>query len=57
MTSAVCETVADSRVIKLLDSIADSYKILLAVLFSVSIMFIIGITIVLKITNGIIMYR
>lgn len=57
MTSALCEVVADEKIIKLIDQIADSYKILLAILISVSVMFIVGITIVLKITNSSLMYR
>lgn len=57
ITSAVCEIVADTKIVKLIDNIADSYKILLAILISISIMFIIGITIVIKITNSSIMYR
>lgn len=57
MTAAVTEVIADVKIVKLIDQIADSYKILLAILFSVSIMFIIGITIVLRITNSALMYR
>lgn len=57
LTSAACEVVADEKIVKLIDQISDSYKILLAILFSVSIMFIIGITIVIKITNSALMYR
>lgn len=57
ITSVVCEVCADGKIVKLIDQIADSYKILLALLFSVSIMFIIGITIVIKITNSSLMYR
>lgn len=57
LASAVCEVVADSKIVKLIDQIADSYKVLLAILFSVSIMFIIGITIVIKITNSALMYK
>lgn len=57
ITSAVCEIVADNRIVKLLGNIADSYKILFAILISISIMFIIGITIVIKITNSSIMFR
>ena len=57
LTSAFCEAVADVKIVKLISQIADSYKILLAILFSVSIMFIIGITLVLKITNSSLMYR
>lgn len=57
ITSAVCEVVADVKIVKLLEQIADSYKILLAMLFSVSLMFVIGITLVIKITNSSLMYR
>ncbi len=57
LTSAVCETIADDKIVKLLDQIADGYKILFAILCSVSTMFIIGITIVIKITNSVLMYR
>lgn len=57
MTSAVCEAVADSKIVNLIDQIADGYKILLEILISVSVMFIIGITLVLKITNSALMYR
>jgi stage III sporulation protein AE len=57
LTAAVCEVVADVKIVKLIEQFADSYKILLAILFSVSIMFIIGITLVVKITNGVLMYR
>ncbi len=57
ITSAVCEVVADTKIVKLIDNIADSYKILLAILISISIMFVIGITLVIKITNSSIMYR
>ena len=38
--SGVCEIVADEKIVKLISQIADSYKILLAILFSVSVMFI-----------------
>lgn len=55
--SSACEIVADEKIVKLILQISDSYKILLAILFSVSVMFIVGITIVLKITNSALMYR
>lgn len=57
LTSAVCEVVADTKIVKLIDQIADSYKILLGILISVSVMFIIGITLVIKMTNSALMYR
>lgn len=57
LTSAVCEVVADNKIVKLIDNIADSYKILLGILIAVSVMFIIGITLVIKMTNSALMYR
>lgn len=57
MTATVCEVIADGKIIKLIDQIADGYKIILAILISISVMFIIGITIVLRITNSALMYR
>ena len=55
--SGICEIVADEKIVKLIAQISDSYKVLLAILFSVSVMFVIGITLVLKITNSSLMYR
>lgn len=55
--SGVCEVVADEKIVKLIGQIADGYKVMLAILFSVSAMFLIGITLVLKITNSSLMYR
>lgn len=51
LTASVCETIADSKIVKLLNDISDSYKMLFGILISCSMMFIIGITIVLKMTN------
>ena len=55
LTSAICEIIADNKIVKLTSQIADSYRILLAILFSVSVMFFIAITLVLKITNTAVM--
>lgn len=55
--SGVCEVVADEKIVKLIGQISDSYKILAAILFSVSVMFVVGVTLVLKITNSSLMYR
>lgn len=49
--SALCEIIADEKVVNLFDSIGDSYKTLFGILISVSVMFIVGITLVLRITN------
>jgi stage III sporulation protein AE len=54
ITSAICEIVADERIVRLTNQIADSYKILLAILFSASVIFFISITLVLKITNSVV---
>lgn len=55
--AGVSEVVADEKIVKLIMQISDSYKILLAILVSISIMFVVGITLVLKITNSSLMYR
>ncbi len=57
LTSSVGSIVADAKIVKLISEIADTYKILIAILFAVSVMFIIGITLVLKISNSSMMYR
>lgn len=57
LTSAVCEIIADERIVKLLEQMAGSFKILLAILFSVSTMLLIGITLVILISNSGLMYR
>lgn len=51
LTSCICETIADSKIVKLLAEVSESYKMLFGILVSCSIMFVIGITIVLKMTN------
>ncbi|MGN1299194.1 MAG: stage III sporulation protein AE [Candidatus Scatovivens sp.] len=57
ITSAICEIIADKKITNLIEQISDGYKILLGVLSSVCVMFIIGITLVLKITNSSLMYK
>ena len=57
IASCICQPIADEKVIGLLDSIGDTFKILLGIVFCVSVMLIIGLTIVMKITNGTLLYR
>ena len=57
LTAVICDAIADIRITKLMEQIADAYKILLGVLASISVMFIIGLTLVIKITNSVMMYR
>lgn len=55
--AAVCQPIADKKVVKLLEQIGGTFKMLLAVLCSVSVMLIIGVTLVVKISNSTIMMQ
>ena len=57
LLSAVAEPIADSKIVKLLDEFGGVFKLLLAILCSVSFLLIIGITLVIKISNSGMMYR
>ena len=57
IASAVIEPLADSKIVKLLDEMGGIFKLLLAILCSVSVLLIIGITLVVKISNSGMMYR
>lgn len=52
VVAVLCEIIADNSIAKLFDEITESYKILFGILVSVSAMFIIGITLILRMTNG-----
>lgn len=56
-TAALCEPIADSKIVSLITQMADTFKILLAILCSISVMLIIGITLVINISNTGLMYR
>ena len=55
--AALCQPIADDKIIKLLEQMGDTFKTLLAIMCSLSVMFIIGITLVIKISNSGMMYR
>lgn len=57
LSSALCQPIADGKIISLLSQIGDTFKTLLAIMCSISVMFIIGTTLVVKISNSGIMYR
>ena len=57
LCAAVCQPIADEKIIKLLDQMGDTFKILFAILCSISIMLVIGVTLVIKISNSGLMYR
>lgn len=50
--AAICEPIADEKIVKLLDQMADTFKMLLAFTASMSVMIIIGTTLVIKISNS-----
>lgn len=57
LCAAVCQPIADEKIIKLLEQIGDTFKILFAILCSISVMLVIGVTLVVKISNSGLMYR
>ncbi len=57
LTSAICEPIADKKIVELIEQIGDTFKILLAIMISISVMLMIGVTLVLKISNSSLMYR
>lgn len=57
IAGAICQPIADDKIVSLLSGMGDTFKVLLAMLISVSVMLIIGITLVIKISNSGLMYR
>ena len=55
--SGIVEPLADTKIVKLLDEMSGVFKLLLAIVCSVSVLLIIGITLVIKISNSGMMYR
>lgn len=52
LLSSLCQPIADEKIIKLLEQMGDTFKLLLAIMCSISVMIIIGITLVIKISNS-----
>lgn len=57
LASAIVQPIADEKIVKLLDEISGVFKLLLAILCSLSVLLIVGITMVIKISNSGMMYR
>lgn len=57
ITSSIIQPLADDKIVKLLDEMSGIFKLLLAILCSVSVLLIIGVTLVIKISNSGMMYR
>ena len=50
--TAVCQPIADEKIVKLLGQIGATFKLLLAIMCSISVMLIIGVTLVINISNS-----
>ena len=57
LASAVVQPIADGKIVKLLEEMGGVFKVLLGILCALSVMLIVGITIVIKISNSGMMYR
>lgn len=50
-SAAIAEPLADKKIVNVLEQISGTFKVLLAIMFCISALLIIGIAIVLKISN------
>lgn len=57
ISSCLIEPIADKKIVKLLDEISGIFKLLLSIVCSASVLLIIGVTLVIKISNSGMMYR
>lgn len=57
LTAALSEPIADKKIVSVLEQMGGTFKVLLGMLCTVSVMLIIGLTLVIKITNSGMMYR
>ena len=57
LAAAIIQPVADDKIVKLLDEMGGVFKLLLGILCALSVLLIIGVTMVVKISNSGMMYR
>ena len=57
LTSALSQPIADKKIVSVLEQIGGTFKILLGMVCTVSVILMIGLTLVIKITNSVMMYR
>ena len=57
LLSGIAEIISEEKIVKIISIIADSYKALFAILISVIVLFLVGITLIIKISNNGMMYR
>lgn len=54
--AALCEPIADEKIVGIMEQIGGTFKIFLAVMFAMTLLLIIGVAIVMKISNSGLMY-
>lgn len=57
LTSAICDSIADARISKCMSVTADSMKLMFGIMVMISFLFIIAITLMIKMTNFSLVYR
>ena len=57
LAAAVVQPIADGKIVKLLEEMGGVFKVLLGILCSLSILLLVGVTMVIKISNSGMMYR
>lgn len=57
LAAAIIEPVSDEKIVKLLEEMGETFKLLFAILCSLSVMLIIGVTLIVKISNSGMMYK
>lgn len=57
LAGAICQPIADEKIVKLLEEMGNTFKMLFAILCSVSVMLVVGTTLVINVTNSGLMYR
>lgn len=55
--AAICEPIADQKIVNLLGQMGSTFKILLAIMFFIAALLIIGLAMTIKISNSGMMYR
>ena len=55
--AALCEPIADKKIVGVMEQMGGTFKIFLAVMFGITALLIIGIAIVMKISNSGLMYN
>ena len=55
--AGIIEPIADNKIVGVIEQIGDIFKLLLGILCAISVMIIIGTTLVIRISNSGMMYR